>query len=550
MMKNSMGNPQQEESESLNCVSPESLIERVKDEWEGGEKRRLRLVIAIPALMILITLSAGIIGYEFILDIADTTDSLILKTKLERAANVVLLANFIACGVALVFGVGLATYIVRPIRILTQRARIMVRGGVSPKLSIKNPDEIGDLSESFNTLIDHLHNLFKERDRYILEGFTEGLVSIGAEGEILAANTQAEKIMDLPAKDMVGKNLKTVLVNLEENILFNEILQRCLRLKSSFVSDKITFVNSKGRQFNLSVSINPINDKQGKWMGCIISLRDLSILANFTEQIQHADRLAAIGSFATGIAHELRNPLGSIKGVAQLLGELRDETETHDNSEEKLCSTIEKYSKLIIGEVDRLDSVIRTILDFAQPEPEEKTPMDLNPLLAHAIHLALHHPSMEDQQSSLQIEQDLGAIPLCVVQKLRITQAFSNIILNAFQSVDAGGVVRVASGTVQSHGNTKWVEIQVTNDGPPIPTELGEKIFEPFFTTRSFGTGLGLPISYQIIVSNGGALDFRCENGKTTFVSRFPALSLKGKTDAELTLDSHPRNKPSLNADL
>jgi nitrogen-specific signal transduction histidine kinase len=94
------------------------------------------------------------------------------------------------------------------------------------------------------------------------------------------------------------------------------------------------------------------------------------------------------------------------------------------------------------------------------------------------------------------------------------------------------------------------VEIQVTNDGPPIPTELGEKIFEPFFTTRSFGTGLGLPISYQIIVSNGGALDFRCENGKTTFVSRFPALSLKGKTDAELTLDSHPRNKPSLNADL
>lgn len=531
-----MENSQREADRPLTRFSPESLIKQVKDEWEGKEKRRLRLVIAIPALMILITLSAGIIGYEFILDMVDHTESLILKTNLERAANVILLANFIACGIALVFGVGLATYIVRPIRVLTQRARTIVEGDISQKLTITNPDEIGDLSESFNTLIDHLHNLFKERDRYILEGFTEGLISIGAQGEILAANTQAEKIMDINAKDMIGKNLKTILVNLDENILFNEILQKCLRFKSSFVSDKITFVNSQKRQFNLSVSINPINDKHGKWIGCIISLRDLSLLANFTEQIQQADRLAAIGSFATGIAHELRNPLGSIKGVAQLLGELKDEETAQNPAEAQLSSTIKKYSMLIIGEVDRLDRVIRTILDFAQPEPEEKTPMDLNPLLSHAIHLALHHPSVEDYNATFQIEKDLEDIPLCAVQKVRITQAFANIILNALQTVDSGGKVLVQSRTLSSNGDKKRVEIQIINDGPPIPAELREKIFEPFFTTRSNGTGLGLPISYQIIVSNGGTLDFHCENDKTTFVLRFPALQSKGEDNPELSL--------------
>ncbi|MBN1903287.1 HAMP domain-containing protein [Candidatus Sumerlaeota bacterium] len=549
MEKESGESRRQDDLKSGNRFSAESLMDGLKVRWEGGEKRRLRLVIAIPALMILITLSAGIIGYEFILDIADTTESLIIKTKLEHAANVVLLANFIACGVALVFGVGLATYIVRPIRVLTQRARTMVKGDVSQKLSISNPDEIGDLSESFNSLIDHLNSLFRERDRYILEGFAEGLISLAPEGEILAANTQAEKIIGLPAKSMIGKNIKSVLGDQEKNTIINDILAKSLRLKSSFFSDKLPFVNSLNNLFDLSISISPIHDKNGKWIGCIISMRDLSLLANFTEQIEHADRLAAIGSFATGIAHELRNPLGSIKGVAQLLSELQRETILSNSPEYRISSTIDKYSKLIIGEVDRLDQVIRTILDFAQPEPEEKTPIDLNPLLLHAIHFALHHPSMEDRHSQLKIEKSLGDLPLCAVQKRRITQAFSNIILNAFQSVVDEGIVRVESRAHLIEDNKKEIEILIVNDGPPIPEDLREKIFEPFYTTKPQGTGLGLPISYQIIVSNGGSLDFDCENGKTTFFLRFPALESKDKTVSDVSPGSAYRETSSPNTE-
>ena len=144
---------------------------------EGKERRRLRLVIAIPALMVLITLLAGFINYEAVLEMADKTELAALKSSLKRAANTILLTNLIACIIALIFGVGLATYITRPIRAMTQKARKVVRGDLSMKLGISNPDEIGELGESFDYHMDHLIVLFKEGDPDKLEGFSEGQVS-------------------------------------------------------------------------------------------------------------------------------------------------------------------------------------------------------------------------------------------------------------------------------------------------------------------------------------------------------------------------------------
>ena len=492
--------------------SHESLLQEVKDEWEGKERRRLRLVIAIPSLMVLITLSAGIIGYEFVLDIADHTDSNFLKNQMEHAADSILLANFIACGIALFFGLGLATYIVRPIRVITQKARTIATGDLSMKVKISNPDEIGDLGDSFNSLVDHLNHLFKERDRYILEGFSEGLVSIGAKGEILAINTQAEKILDLRADHVIGKEVDKVFGGHKENTEIHDLLVASLQTHTRLILDKISYRNPQGHHYDLSVITSPIRDQRGNLMGCILSLRDLSILAPFAEKIKHADRLAAIGSFATGIAHELRNPLGSIKGVAQLLSE---------NHEEE---RIRNYTRLIIGEVDRLDRVIRTLLDFSQPEPEEVVPTSLNSLLTQALSLASHHPSVEKTLPCIHIRQDLKDIPLCSVQKNRLTQAFTNIILNALQAVKPEGTVVIQSAGSIADNSLSFVEIQIINDGPVIPADIRDRIYEPFFTTRSGGTGLGLPISYQIIVSNGGSLDLDSEEGRTAFIIRFPAV--------------------------
>jgi len=498
----------------------EALLQEVKDEWEGKERRRLRLVIAIPSLMILITLSAGIIGYEFVLDMADHAESAVFKSEMQHTANIILLANFIACALAFLFGLGLATYIVRPIRVITQKARTIAAGDLSMKVKISNPDEIGDLGDSFNSLVDHLNHLFKERDRYLLEGFSEGLVSIGAKGEILAINTQAEKILDLRADQVIGKKISKVFGGHKGNVVIDNLLNKSLETHTRMFLDKLPYRNPIGNTYDLSVIAGPIKDQRGNLMGCILTLRDLAVLAPFTEKIQHADRLAAIGSFAAGLTHELRNPLGSIKGVAQLLSENHEDDRTRN------------YTRLIIGEVDRLDRVIRTILDFSQPEPEEAAPVNLNALLTHALTLATQHPTVDQRIPSIHIRQELKDIPLCSVQKNRLTQALNNIILNAIQAVEPGGTVVIQTDEVTTDNAQKCVEVQIIDDGPVIPVDIREKIFEPFFTTRADGTGLGLPISYQIIVSNSGTLELDSEEGKTAFIIRFPAANSGEDTES------------------
>ena len=482
-----------------------------QEEIEGRERRRLRLVIAIPALMILITLTGGIISYEVIIDLADRTENLNLKSQLESAGNLILLANLVACAVALVFGVGLATYIIRPIRAITAEAMRIARGDISGSIQISNPDEIGELGESFNSLVNHLQSLFKERNRYILEGFSEGIVSIDYSREINSVNSQSEKILGYSADEMIGKNFIRIIESMDGNSVFYDHLRKCIQSGERITLDNVRFTNRKGTNYHLSVTTSPIKDKRGRSMGTIITMRDLALLAGFTKQIQKADRLATIGSFATGIAHELRNPLGSIKGVAQLLGE--------NPQQQKL----ENYTDLIIKEVNRLDKVIRTILDFAQPEPENPVPFDINSLLDKALEQAIKHPSVADYADKINIHKEFGDVRACTVQPERLIQAFSNIIINALQSLEnEQGHLSVKTMMIAGENDHSRLRVEIADDGPPIPGENLTKIFEPFFTTRRFGTGLGLPISYQIIVFNNGALDVKSDEESTVFMIDFP----------------------------
>ncbi len=479
------------------------------------EHARIRLVIAIPALMILISLTAGIISYEVVMNLVDKVEFVLHKKALEKTANLILIANFVACVVALLFGVGLATYIIRPIRALTKGAQKVANGDLSMKVSIPYSDELGDLGESFNSLISHLNNLFKERNRFILEGFSEGLISIGAEGEIQAINTQAENIIGLNADHVIGSHCGEIFGSLQENFYLNDFLVQSLKKSSRQSLNNVGFVNSLGKRFNLSVRSSPIIDKKGNPIGSIIAFRDLSILALFTEQIQQADRLAAIGSFATGIAHEIRNPLGSIKGLAQLLAE---------NPEPEKGK---KYCDLIVSQVSRLNAVIQTILNFAHPEPEENVPTDVSDLILKALNDAMSYPSVEKILPNITVEKNLNQTARCIVQPNRILQAFTNIIINAFQAVEPGGKVQISTFAANDADGQEYVQVDIVDDGNPIPSDQIDKIFEPFFTTRSEGTGLGLPIAYQIIISNGGAVEVQSKPDKTVFIIRLGNLSRK-----------------------
>jgi two-component system sensor histidine kinase AtoS len=476
------------------------------------ERRRLRLVIAIPTLVVLFTIAVGVLNYEVVDYYANKSDNLHLKSVLDHVATEILLFSSVISIVALAFGIGLAYSIIHPIRRMTETARSIATGDLSRKVEIPYADEIGELGKSFNTMIAYLNDLFQERNRYILESFSGGLVTTDIRGNITAMNSAAEKVLCSAAETAIGRNLLDLIKKWDEEGEFYEILRDIIELQRPTSSREILFTSPRQEVFSLSISTSLLKDKSGNPFGCVVNFRDLSALKSFHTQMQRADHLAAIGTFATGIAHEIRNPLSSIKGIAQLLAEDFQEGEKGRH-----------YVSQIVKEVDRLEKVIRSILDFSQPEPTRPVPCDVNQLLAGALALCRSR-FCASNNSNFGIRETYGILPRCKLQADKITQAFLNVILNAFEATPPQGTIILRTYFDERDKKGKPITIEIANTGSTIPEGEIERIFEPFYTTKENGTGLGLPIAYQIISYNQGTIEVRSLKDWTKFIMKFPAI--------------------------
>jgi two-component system, NtrC family, sensor histidine kinase HydH len=222
------------------------------------------------------------------------------------------------------------------------------------------------------------------------------------------------------------------------------------------------------------------------------------------EQLRRADRLSALGELSAGMAHEIRNPLGSIRGTAEIL---REGITADDPRSE--------FATILIQEVDRLNRVVQDFLDFARPAETGRSAVDLNGLLQELL-LLTRQPA---RSGGVGVEFTPGVIPLVQADREQLRQAFLNLILNAFQAMPDGGVLAIDSGCSDDR-----VRLSFRDSGVGIPAAQLERIFNPFFTTRREGTGLGLAIVHRIIQGHGGRIEVSSEPGQgTTFTLTFPA---------------------------
>lgn len=220
------------------------------------------------------------------------------------------------------------------------------------------------------------------------------------------------------------------------------------------------------------------------------------------EQLRRADRLSTLGELAAGMAHELRNPLASIKGTAEILkGDYKPEDKKFE------------FISIMVKEVERLNRVVEEFLRFARPIPLQTAEVDLGEEIGSVVHL------VKGQAPGVDIEVVPFSTPSIKADREKLVQVFLNLILNAVQAMPNGGRLTVSASKVD--GN---VEVSFRDTGSGIPEENRDKLFKPFFTTKSAGTGLGLAISNRIIEAHGGAITFESEAGKgTTFMVRLPA---------------------------
>ncbi len=228
------------------------------------------------------------------------------------------------------------------------------------------------------------------------------------------------------------------------------------------------------------------------------------ILFQTEEQLRRADRLSALGELSASMAHEIRNPLGSIKGAAEIL---RDDYGPDDPKHE--------FIQILLRETDRLNQIVQEFLNFARSKQPEFQLSDLN----EAIESVLTLTAPEARKAGVKVEKKLdSSIGKRSFDAGLLRQAFLNLVLNAIQAMADGGVLTIESGL---RGDA--IEIMIGDTGSGISEDNRKKLFSPFFSTKKNGTGLGLAITYRIIENHRGRIDVKSEQGKgTTFIVKLP----------------------------
>lgn len=206
------------------------------------------------------------------------------------------------------------------------------------------------------------------------------------------------------------------------------------------------------------------------------------------EQLKRADRLSAIGELSASLAHEIRNPLGSIEGAAQIL----EQPQTTEEMRREFLGVIRKESR-------RLNRLLANLLDFARPRPPEFQAIDVRPVIDSVVTLLAHTA----EQSGIQLRKHLSpSLPSVESDSEQLKQVILNLTINAIQAMPEGGAIEISA----TENNDEGIVIAVRDQGVGIPGENVEKIFDPFYTTKDGGTGLGLSVAHQIITRHGGVI--------------------------------------------
>jgi two-component system, NtrC family, sensor histidine kinase HydH len=235
------------------------------------------------------------------------------------------------------------------------------------------------------------------------------------------------------------------------------------------------------------------------------------------ERMKERDRLAALGEMAAGLAHEIRNPLGAIKGAAQLL--VGPDGKPVSNG----ANDVREFLGIIVDEVNRLNRVVTQFLDYARPWKGDASEMDVNDVVKKTVQLL----ETQDGAGAVTVELKLGEdVPRIRGDSEQLRQVFLNLGLNAVQAMKEGGRLTIATGRRAGRRKSdfgSFVEIRFRDSGPGISREHLKNLFIPFFTTKEKGTGLGLPISQRIVTQHGGTIEVRSEVGKgSTFTVLLP----------------------------
>jgi two-component system sensor histidine kinase HydH len=331
----------------------------------------------------------------------------------------------------------------------------------------------------------------------LVENMPIGLVAINDREEIISFNQTAESILGYLHPHVLGKNAHEIIPPPCMALL------QGLKAQKKVIEEEIDCPLKNGRTISLEVIATVLEEDNGNFLGYVILFRDITEVQHLKKEMERSQRLASVGSLAAGIAHEIRNPLSSIKGFATFFKE-----RYRDNPEDQQTADI------MVQEVERLNRVIGQLLEFARPMEMKRQWTSIQEVIRHTLRMIEGQAKAKNVAIRTDLPQHIGNI---FIDSDKITQVLLNLYLNGMEAMEEGGALTIA---VLPH-DSRMVRIDVSDTGKGIHEKDLARIFDPYFTTRSSGTGIGLAIVHKIIESHDGELRVTSEPGKGTTVSIF-----------------------------
>ncbi|MBW1753255.1 MAG: PAS domain-containing protein [Deltaproteobacteria bacterium] len=318
--------------------------------------------------------------------------------------------------------------------------------------------------------------------------------------EVTSFNNVAASVMQLSLRETIGEDAEQVLPAELWALLNNPDLEK------GIVEKEIDCIVANGKKIPLEVSATLLYDESETFLGYVLLFKDLSEVRALRKEIARSQRLASVGRLAAGVAHEIRNPLSSIKGFATYFKE-----RYHDIPEDQ------HISSLMIQEVDRLNRVVGELHEFARPITIARKPIQIKSYIENSIELIANQASAANVTIQTTLAPEIDEVYL---DPDKISQVLLNLYLNAIESMDSGGTLSVG---LSVNAAKEGVEIRISDSGAGISKDDLAHIFDPYFTTKAAGTGLGLAIVHNIIEAHQGEIKVESQPDQgTTFTIFLP----------------------------
>jgi PAS domain S-box-containing protein len=494
-----------------------------------GKKYRFRLVIGLPIVVICFTVAAG----YFPIGMIDY-----YLTRVERPFELrplLLSLKITVLGITLVataLAIMISMYIVRPVERIIQEMENLAgeagnktSNGDDQKEEPRTDDEIDRLSRLYKETFVPMKGYLTTADLFLQ--MTEGMVSLNVDGKVAFLNAHMEKLLGIQRQRYIGKHYADIFPNPARNIEIHGLIEDVLHSTTPQTRDILVWTPG-GRDVFVRTTVSPATGKNKEAMGVVLLFQDIEEFARMRDQLRRMDVLASIGGTITGMAHEVKTPLGYIRGLAELIKE--------DLPRE---ASQQKYISSIIESVDRLNVMVEEILSLASVKVDNSTAYDPKTLVREAIVYVREMVTA----NNLRLIEDYPQSPSPIkVDRQKLVETFINILRNACEAAPRGAALNIRIRPVilghSSDIDQDTLMFEFHNEGSYIDPATKEKLFTPFFTTKKKGTGLGLAISKQIIEAHGGAIQVESDpHTGTLFRIMLPAgVSTSSAMTAESTV--------------